>query len=443
MIPKTSEELYQTRIKEIINYVKFTNSFPTRGVKDIKFSDNSCLMGEWFKTNRFKLQTLAQTNPDALILVQLSDKYMKKTDEKNINARFNKRIKEMIDFVNNNNYFPTYEDNVKFNDNSSMYVWYYTNKKRIKEAISKGDIYAKELFSLEQRYRKKKLKNKYPKTLYYQNKEYTLKEFSKYLNITNDDLLDYLQVFCKDIYNIKQPELERIRNTILNINRLKNMVIKEENISNIKLDKFIRKYNLDPKIITTHFDKLVTIGLSKEEALTSIKNEFNNNGNKISVDWIYDAYQELNNNSLLYDRNYVIKYMINTNLSLYDALLKILIETKLSNYKEPKYIKEVIFYTIKSSDYETTKNYIKSLFNLDDFYIKTINDIKQDYDKVTDSKKDQTDRNILLEELINNYDYYSQNKNIIKEQYNLSKYEIMFIEARKNELEEKRHLRKN
>ena len=443
MIPKTSEELYQTRIKEIINYVKSTNSFPTRGVKDIKFSDNSCLMGEWFKTNRFKLQTLAQTNPDALILVQLSDKYMKKTDEKNINARFNKRIKEMIDFVNNNNYFPTYEDNVKFNDNSSMYVWYYTNKKRIKEAISKGDIYAKELFSLEQRYRKKKLKNKYPKTLYYQNKEYTLKEFSKYLNITNDDLLDYLQVFCKDIYNIKQPELERIRNTILNINRLKNMVIKEENISNIKLDKFIRKYNLDPKIITTHFDKLVTIGLSKEEALTSIKNEFNNNGNKISVDWIYDAYQELNNNSLLYDRNYVIKYMINTNLSLYDALLKILIETKLSNYKEPKYIKEVIFYTIKSGDYETTKNYIKSLFNLDDFYIKTINDIKQDYDKVTDSKNDQTDRNILLEELINNYDYYSQNKNIIKEQYNLSKYEIMFIEARKNELEEKRHLRKN
>lgn len=443
MIPKTSEELYQTRIKEIINYVKSTNSFPTRGVKDIKFSDNSCLMGEWFKTNRFKLQTLAQTNPDALILVQLSDKYMKKTDEKNINARFNKRIKEMIDFVNNNNYFPTYEDNVKFNDNSSMYVWYYTNKKRIKEAISKGDIYAKELFSLEQRYRKKKLKNKYPKTLYYQNKEYTLKEFSKYLNITNDDLLDYLQVFCKDIYNIKQPELERIRNTILNINRLKNMVIKEENISNIKLDKFIRKYNLDPKIITTHFDKLVTIGLSKEEALTSIKNEFNNNDNKISVDWIYDAYQELNNNSLLYDRNYVIKYMINTNLSLYDALLKILIETKLSNYKEPKYIKEVIFYTIKSSDYETTKNYIKSLFNLDEFYIKTINDIKQDYDKVTDSKKDQTDRNILLEELINNYDYYSQNKNIIKEQYNLSKYEIMFIEARKNELEEKRHLRKN
>ena len=443
MIPKTSEELYQTRIKEIINYVKSTNSFPTRGVKDIKFSDNSCLMGEWFKTNRFKLQTLAQTNPDALILVQLSDKYMKKTDEKNINARFNKRIKEMIDFVNNNNYFPTYEDNVKFNDNSSMYVWYYTNKKRIKEAISKGDIYAKELFSLEQRYRKKKLKNKYPKTLYYQNKEYTLKEFSKYLNITNDDLLDYLQVFCKDIYNIKQPELERIRNTILNINRLKNMVIKEENISNIKLDKFIRKYNLDPKIITTHFDKLVTIGLSKEEALTSIKNEFNNNGNKISVDWIYDAYQELNNNSLLYDRNYVINYMINTNLSLYDALLKILIETKLSNYKEPKYIKEVIFYTIKSSDYEITKNYIKSLFNLDDFYIKTINDIKQDYDKVTDSKNDQTDRNILLEELINNYDYYSQNKNIIKEQYNLSKYEIMFIEARKNELEEKRHLRKN
>lgn len=443
MIPKTSEELYQTRIKEIINYVKSTNSFPTRGAKDIKFSDDSCLMGEWFKTNRFKLQTLAQTNPDALILVQLSDKYMKKTDEKNINARFNKRIKEMIDFVNNNNYFPTYEDNVKFNDNSSMYVWYYTNKKRIKEAISKGDIYAKELFSLEQRYRKKKLKNKYPKTLYYQNKEYTIKEFSKYLNITNDDLLDYLQVFCKDIYNIKQPELERIRNTILNINRLKNMVIKEENISNIKLDKFIRKYNLDPKIITTHFDKLVTIGLSKEEALTSIKNEFNNNDNKISVDWIYDAYQELNNNSLLYDRNYVIKYMINTNLSLYDALLKILIETKLSNYKEPKYIKEVIFYTIKSSDYETTKNYIKSLFNLDDFYIKTINDIKQDYDKVTDSKNDQTDRNILLEELINNYDYYSQNKNIIKEQYNLSKYEIMFIEARKNELEEKRHLRKN
>ena len=40
MIPKTSEELYQTRIKEIINYVKSTNTFPTRGVKDIKFSDN-------------------------------------------------------------------------------------------------------------------------------------------------------------------------------------------------------------------------------------------------------------------------------------------------------------------------------------------------------------------------------------------------------------------
>ena len=198
MIPKTSEKQYQKRIKEMINYIKTTNSFPTRGVKDIKFSDNSCLMGEWFKTNRFKLRSLSKTNEEAFILVKLSDKYMKKTDKKNIDDRFNHRIKEMINFVNNNNYFPTYEDNIKFNDGSSMYVWYYTNKKKINEVVAKGDIYAKELYSLEQRYRKNKLKNKYPKTIYYQNKEYTLKEFSKYLNITKDDLLEYLQVFCKD-----------------------------------------------------------------------------------------------------------------------------------------------------------------------------------------------------------------------------------------------------
>ncbi len=443
MIPKTSEEQYQKRIKEMINYITTTDSFPTRGVKDIRFSDNSCLMGEWFKTNRYKLKTLSKTNQDAFTLVKLSDKYMKKTDEKNVNDRFNHRIKEMIDFVNNNNYFPTYEDNTKFNDDSSMYVWYYTNKKRIKEAILQGDIYAKELYSLEQRYRRNKLKNKYPKTICYQNKEYTLKEFAKYLNITRDDLLEYIQVFCKDIYNIKQPELERIRNTVLNINRLKNMIDKESDIKDIKLNKFIKKYNLDPKIITTHFNKLINIGLSKEEALLSIKNEFNNNGNKVSVDWVYDAYEELNNTNNLYDRDNVINYMINTNMPLYDALLKILIDTKLSNYKEPKYIKEVIFYTIKSNDYEATKSYTESLFKLDDFHINIINDIKQEYDKVIKNEDEQVDRNILLEELINNYDYYNENKNIIKEQYNLSKYEIMFIEARKNELEEKRHLRKS
>lgn len=443
MIPKTSEEQYQKRIKEMINYIVSTNSFPTRGAKDIRFRDNSCLMGEWFKTNRHKLKMLSKTNLDARTLVELSDKYMKKTDKKNIDDRFNFRIKEMIDFVNNNNYFPTYEDNTKFDDNSSMYVWYYTNKKRIKEAILQGDIYAKELYSLEQRYRRNKLKNKYPKTLNYQNKEYTLKEFAKYLNITKDDLLEYLQVFCKDIYNIKQPELERIRNTVLNINRLKNMIDKELDIKDVKLTKFIKKYNLDPKTIITHFDKLISMGLSKEEALSSIKNEFNNNGNKISIDWIYDAYEELNNSNNLYDRDYVVNYMINTNTSLYDALLKLLIDTKLSNYKEPKYIKEVIFYTIKSSDYETTKSYTESLFKLDDFHINMINNIKQEYDKVIKNEDEQVDRNALLEELINNYDYYNENKSIIKEQYNLSKYEIMFIEARKNELEEKRHLRKN
>ena len=185
------------------------------------------------------------------------------------------------------------------------------------------------------------------------------------------------------------------------------------------------------------------MGLSKEEALSSIKNEFNNNDNKISIDWIYDAYEELNNSNNLYDRDYVVNYMINTNTSLYDALLKLLIDTKLSNYKEPKYIKEVIFYTIKSSDYETTKSYTESLFKLDDFHINMINNIKQEYDKVIKNEDEQVDRNALLEELINNYDYYNENKSIIKEQYNLSKYEIMFIEARKNELEEKRHLRKN
>ena len=442
MIPKTSEEQYQKRIEEMINYIKTTNSFPTRGVKDIRFSDDSCLMGEWFKTNRYKLNVLSKSNQSAFILVKLSDKYMKKTDKKNVDDRFNHRIKEMIDFVNNNNYFPTCEDNVKFNDNSSMYVWYYTNKKRMKEAISQGDIYAKELYSLEQRYRRNKLKNKYPKTIYYQNKEYTLKEFSKYLNVSKEDLIEYLKVFCKDIYNIKQPELERIRNTILNINRLKNMVDKEEDIKDTKLNKFIKKYNLDPKIITAHFDKLINMGLSKEEALLSIKNEFSNNGNKVSVDWVYDAYEELNNSNSLYDRDYVISYMINNNTSLYDALLKILIDTKLSNYKEPKYIKEVIFYTIKSNDYETTKNYTESLFKLDDFHINMINDIKQEYDRVIKNEDEQVERSVLLDELINNYDYYSENKSIIKEQYNLSKYEIMFIEARKNELEEKRHLRK-
>lgn len=442
MIPKTSEEQYQKRIEEMINYIKTTNSFPTRGVKDIRFSDDSCLMGEWFKTNRYKLNILSKSNQSAFILVKLSDKYMKKTDKKNVDDRFNHRIKEMIDFVNNNNYFPTCEDNVKFNDNSSMYVWYYTNKKRMKEAISQGDIYAKELYSLEQRYRRNKLKNKYPKTIYYQNKEYTLKEFSKYLNVSKEDLIEYLKVFCKDIYNIKQPELERIRNTILNINRLKNMVDKEEDIKDTKLDKFIKRYDLDPKIVITHFDKLIGMSLSKEEALLSIKNEFSNNGNKVSIDWVYDAYEELNNSNSLYDRDYVISYMINNNTSLYDALLKILIDTKLSNYKEPKYIKEVIFYTIKSNDYETTKNYTESLFKLDDFHINMINDIKQEYDRVIKNEDEQVDRSVLLDELINNYDYYSENKSIIKEQYNLSKYEIMFIEARKNELEEKRHLRK-
>ncbi len=443
MIPKTSEEQYQKRIKEMIDYITTTNSFPTRGVKDIRFSDDSCLMGEWFKTNRNKLKVLSETNQDAFILVKLSDKYMKKTDKKNVDDRFNLRIKEMIDFVNNNNYFPTYEDDVKFDDNSTMYVWYYTNKKRIKASISQGDIYAKELYSLEQRYRRNKLKNKYPKVLNYQNKEYTLKEFAKYLNITNDDLIEYLQVFCKDIYNIKQPELERIRNTVLNINRLKNMVDKESDVKDIKLNKFIKKYNLDSKIIITHFDKLINMGLSKEESLLSIKNEFNNNNNKISVDWIYDAYEELNNSNNLYDRNYVVDYMINTNLSLYDALLKILIDVKLSNYREPKYIKDVIFYTIKSNDYETTKNYTESLFKLDDFHINMMNSIKQEYDKVVKNDNEQLDRSALLEELINNYDYYNENKNIIKEQYNLSKYEIMFIEVRKNELDEKRHLRKS
>jgi hypothetical protein len=443
MIPKTSEEQYQKRIKEMIDYITTTNSFPTRGVKDIRFSDDSCLMGEWFKTNRNKLKVLSETNQDAFILVKLSDKYMKKTDKKNVDDRFNLRIKEMIDFVNNNNYFPTYEDSVKFDDNSTMYVWYYTNKKRIKASISQGDIYAKELYSLEQRYRRNKLKNKYPKVLNYQNKEYTLKEFAKYLNITNDDLIEYLQVFCKDIYNIKQPELERIRNTVLNINRLKNMVDKESDVKDIKLNKFIKKYNLDSKIIITHFDKLINMGLSKEESLLSIKNEFNNNNNKISVDWIYDAYEELNNSNNLYDRNYVVNYMLNTNLSLYDALLKILIDVKLSNYREPKYIKDVIFYTIKSNDYETTKNYTESLFKLDDFHINMMNSIKQEYDKVVKNDNEQLDRSALLEELINNYDYYNENKNIIKEQYNLSKYEIMFIEVRKNELDEKRHLRKS
>ena len=185
------------------------------------------------------------------------------------------------------------------------------------------------------------------------------------------------------------------------------------------------------------------MGLSKDEALLSIKNEFNNNGNKISVDWIFDAYQELNNNNLLYDRDYVISYMINTNLSLYDALLKILIDTKLSNYKEPKYIKEVIFYTVKSSNYQTTKNYVESLFKLDDFHIEILNSIKKDYDKVIGNNDEQVNRSILLEELINNYDYYSENKNVIKEQYNLSKYEIMFIEARNTEKENKGQLRKS
>lgn len=442
MIPKTSEEQYQKRIEEMINYITTTDSFPTRGVKDVRFSDDSCLMGEWFKTNRYKLNTLSKSNQSAFILVKLSDKYMKKTDKKNVDDRFNHRIKEMIDFVNNNNYFPTCEDNVKFNDNSSMYVWYYTNKKRMKEAISQGDIYAKELYSLEQRYRRNKLKNKYPKTIYYQNKEYTLKEFSKYLNVSKEDLIEYLKVFCKDIYNIKQPELERIRNTILNINRLKNMVDKEEDIKDTKLNKFIKRYDLDPKIVITHFDKLISMNLSKEEALLSIKNEFSNNGNKVSIDWVYDAYEELNNSNSLYDRDYVISYMINNNTSLYDALLKILIDTKLSNYKEPKYIKEVIFYTIKSNDYEATKNYTESLFKLDDFHINMINDIKQEYDRVIKNEDEQVDRSVLLEELINNYDYYNENKSIIKEQYDLSKYEIMFIEARKNELEEKRHLRK-
>ena len=74
MIPKTSEEQYQKRIKEMINYITTTNSFPTRGAKDIRFSDNSCLMGEWFKTNRYKLKTLSKTNQDAFTLVKLSDK---------------------------------------------------------------------------------------------------------------------------------------------------------------------------------------------------------------------------------------------------------------------------------------------------------------------------------------------------------------------------------
>ena len=37
MIPKTSEKQYQKRIDEMINYITTTDSFPKRGVKDIKF----------------------------------------------------------------------------------------------------------------------------------------------------------------------------------------------------------------------------------------------------------------------------------------------------------------------------------------------------------------------------------------------------------------------
>ena len=88
MIPKTSEEQYQKRIEEMINYITTTDSFPTRGVKDVRFSDDSCLMGEWFKTNRYKLNTLSKSNQSAFILVKLSDKYMKKTDKKNVDDRF-------------------------------------------------------------------------------------------------------------------------------------------------------------------------------------------------------------------------------------------------------------------------------------------------------------------------------------------------------------------
>ena len=436
MIPKTSSEIYQRRINEIIDYVYKNNSFPTRGKNDIKFSDNSCLMGEWFKTNRYKLKALSKTNKEANILVNLSNKYMKKTDTKSINDRFNSRIREMIDFVKNNNYFPIYEDNIKLSDGSLMYIWYYTNKKRIKNLISKGDIYAKELYSLEQKYRKSKLKNKYPKTIIYQDKEYSLKGFSKYLNISYDELLSYLNVFCKDIYNIKQPELQRIKNTILNINRLKNMTSDDISSSYEKLNIFIKKYNLDKNVIINHFNKLINIGLSKEEALLSIKNEFKNNKNKVSVEWIYDTYKELDNNNI-YDKNYIISYMIENNLSFNDAILKILIDTKLSNYNEADYIKKIIFYTIKSNNYEETKKYTEKLFDLDDFHIKIINDIKEDYDKIIN--KDRENRNDLLEELINNYDYYSLNKELIKEQYNLTKYEIMFIEARRGE---KRQLRK-
>ena len=87
--------------------------------------------------------------------------------------------------------------------------------------------------------------------------------------------------------------------------------------------------------------------------------------------------------------------------------------------------------------------YSKNLFKLNDFYIKLIDEVKNDYIKINEYKSNNTDdRNTLLEELVNNYDYYNDNKAMLKEKYNLSKYDIMFIEARYNELSENRRRRK-
>ena len=438
MIPKTDDNVFKNRIIEMIDYVKKNDSFPKRGKNDLKFSDGSCLMGEWFKSNREKISEMACYDKDAMLLDLLAVEHIKKTDKESVTDRFNSRISYLIDFVKRNNYFPSYEDDISFDEGVNIYTWYSGNKSKIKDLSTKGDIYAKELLSLEEKAKKSKKKNKYPNIITYQNKDYDFYQFAILSGISRERLEEYLDNFCDNIYNIKPIELERIRNHIFNINRLMYLTFDDSKFKDIPapIRSFCERHKQDAKVISVQYKKLLGMGLKPNAAVKSIRNEYRNNEKSIPVSWVYDAYEkELNDNNPLYDKKAVVECIRKDGFSYKDALLKTLINSKLSNYNEPSYMGDVLFYTLKSKDYEDMIEYSKSLFKLNDFYIKLMDEIKNDYVKINDyTNNNLDDRSALLDELVNNYDYYNDNKAMLKEKYNLSKYDIMFIEARYNEL---------
>lgn len=446
MIPRTNDAVFKNRIIEMINYVKKNDAFPKRGKNDLKFSDGSCLMGEWFKSNREKISEMACYDEEAMLLDLLALEHIKKTDKESVADRLNSRIMYLIDFVKRNNYFPSYEDDISFAEGVNIYTWYSGNKAKIKDLATKGDIYAKELLSLEEKSKKSKKKNKYPNIITYQNRDYDFDQFAILSGVSRERLEEYLDNFCDNIYNIKPIEMERIRNHIFNVNRLMYLTEDDSKFKGIPvpIHNFCERNKQDAKVISVQYKKLLGMGLKPNAAVKSIRNEYKNNDKSIPVSWVYDAYgEELSDNNPLYDKNAVVECIRKEGLSYKDAILKTLINNKLSNYNEPSYMGDVVFYTLKSKNYKDMIEYSKNLFKLNDFYVKLIDEVKNDYIKINEYKSNNTDdRNTLLEELVNNYDYYNDNKAMLKEKYNLSKYDIMFIEARYNELSENRRRRK-